>query len=75
MYNTKNHGNIKQVKTGDNLWLIVHGNSIAPRAGFLINKECPYNYAQVITECINRGWLEPVAYMRDDEYMWEELKE
>ena len=48
---------------------------LVPRAGFEIKKECPNTYAEVIRECINRGWLQPVAYMREDEYMWEELKE
>lgn len=74
MYNTKNNGNVKQIRAGDDLWHIKQGLYLMPRAGFEIKKECPNTYKEVIAECINRGWLEPVAYMRDDEYMWEELK-
>ena len=66
---------VKQIKTGDRLWHIKQGLYLVPRAGFEIKKECPNTYAEVIRECINRGWLQPVAYMREDEYMWEELKE
>ena len=28
----------------------------------------------IITECIDRGWIKPVAYMRDTEYTLELLK-
>lgn len=66
---------IKPIKQGDRLWQINDGLVIAPRAGFEIKKECPNTYKDVIAECINRGWLVPVAYMRDDEYMWETLRE
>lgn len=64
---------IKTVKQGDRLWHINDGLVMTPRAGFEIKKECPNTYKDVIAECVNRGWLQPVAFMRDDEYIWEEL--
>jgi hypothetical protein len=66
---------VKTIKQGDSLWYINNGLTIVPRAGFEINKECPYTYRDIIAECVNRGWLTPIAHMRDDEYMWESLKE
>jgi hypothetical protein len=75
MIYTVQKSRIKTIKQGDNLWHIKQGLYLVPRAGFEIKKECPNTYRDVITECINRGWLTPVAYMRDDEYMWEELKQ
>jgi hypothetical protein len=45
-----------------------------PRAGFEISSGCPGNYADIIRECINHGWLKPVAHMRDEELTWELLK-
>lgn len=66
---------IKTVKSDDRLWNITDGLMIAPRAGFEISQSCPREYRMILDECIARGWIKPVAYMRDDEYMWEELKE
>ena len=50
------------------------GITLVPRAGFVIANECPGEYRAVISECINHGWLMPVAYMPDDQYAWEKLK-
>lgn len=44
------------------------------RAGFVISSGCPYNYREIIQECVQQGWLKPVAYMRDSEYTWEMLQ-
>lgn len=45
-----------------------------PRAGFHISQRCPENYRDLILECINHGWLQPVAHMRDTEYTMELLR-
>lgn len=44
-----------------------------PRAGFEFALNCPYEYRRIIVDCIDRGWLKPVAYMRSEEYTWEKL--
>ena len=40
-----------------------------PRAGFEVNNHCPAQYKQVIAECLNNGWLKPVAYMHEREVL------
>ena len=50
------------------------GLTLVPRAGFEISSGCPVNYREIIQECINYGWLKPVAHMRDSEYTWEKLQ-
>jgi hypothetical protein len=65
---------VKSLKAGDPNWHIHNGLTITPRAGFEISNQCPREYRLILADCIDRGWLKPVAYMRDDEYMWEELK-
>ena len=50
------------------------GIRVVPRASFEISNHCPAQYKQVIAECINNGWLKPVAHMRDNEYTWELLQ-
>jgi hypothetical protein len=41
----------------------------SPRAGFELEDCCPREYRLVIAECLNRGWLKPVAYVSDKELM------
>lgn len=50
------------------------GIKIVPRASFEVSNHCPAQYKQVIAECINNGWLKPVAHMRDVEYTMELLR-
>lgn len=50
------------------------GITVVPRAGFEISSGCPYNYREIIQECISHGWLRPVAHMRDVEYTMELLR-
>ena len=64
---------IRTIKLGDDDWLLTNGLVCSPRAGFEINRECPENYKQVIQQCIEYGWLKPVAYMYDSELVWEKL--
>lgn len=66
---------IKTIKSDDRMFYIKGDITMTPRAGFEISKQCPREYGLILTECIDRGWLQPVAYMRDDEYAWESLKE
>ncbi len=66
---------IKTIKSDDRMFYIKGDITMTPRAGFEISKQCPREYGLILTECIDRGWVQPVAYMRDDEYAWESLKE
>ena len=50
------------------------GLTLIPRASFEINRECPREYKLIIAECINNGWIKPVAHMCDTEYTMELLK-
>lgn len=45
----------------------------SPRAGFHILSECPREYKLIISECIDRGWLQPVATVYDHELTWDRL--
>jgi hypothetical protein len=50
------------------------GIKIVPRASFEISNQCPREYRLIIADCINNGWLKPVAHMRDVEYTMELLR-
>jgi hypothetical protein len=54
--------NIVTIRQGDPRFLLTDGITMSPRAGFEINQLCPREYKLIISECINNGWLKPVAY-------------
>ena len=56
---------VKTIKQDHPGFHIVDGFMTTPRAGFEVNSHCPSQYKQVIAECINNGWLKPVAYMHE----------
>ena len=64
---------IKTLKPGDNNWFIDSDFTRTPRAGFEISVSCPRDYRMVLSECIDRGWIKPVAYMKETDYVWETL--
>ena len=65
---------IRTVRQRDDDFMITNGYTITPRAGFEISLHCPIYYREVIEQCVKNGWLKPVAYMKDTEYMWEQLQ-
>jgi hypothetical protein len=66
---------IKTIRKDDPNFMIINGIFMAPRAGFEISNDCPKQYKLMIVEAIKNGWLQPVAYMKESEYVWEQLGE
>ena len=66
---------IKTIRQSDPDFYIDNGIVMSPRAGIEISQRCPSNYASLIQECIGHGWLKPIAYMKESEYIWEKLGE
>jgi hypothetical protein len=64
---------IKIIRQGDPDWIIADGFMMAPRAGLEICGTCPYEYKLIITECMNKGWLRPIAYQHLHEDLIEKL--
>jgi hypothetical protein len=75
MFNvTKPRFKVKTLKSGDQDFTFSHdGFTLTPRAGFQISSGCPQNYREIISECIEYGWLKPIAHMKESEFVWEEL--
>ena len=68
-----NQSSLRTIKKGDPNFMLKDGFVITPRAGFDINQSCPKEYRMIILECINNGWLQPVATVKDTELFWEEF--
>ena len=66
---------LKTVKPGEVGFTLVDGLVVAQRAGFEINQQCPREYKLILQECINRGWLKPVAVVHDYELTWDSLRQ
>ena len=66
---------IKTIRKDDPDFMIDNGIVMAPRAGFEISNDCPRQYKLMIMEAIKNGWLQPIAYMKESEFVWEKLGE
>jgi len=65
---------IRTVRQGDPLWMLKDGYVVSPRAGFEISNDCPKEYRLIITDCIDRGWLKPVANVYGKELTMDALR-
>jgi hypothetical protein len=66
---------IRTIQQGDDNFIIQDNLTLSSRAGFEIDQRCPREHLLVIQECIQYGWLRPVAYVKDSELMWETLQQ
>jgi hypothetical protein len=59
----------------DDGFMIVDGMNLVPRAGIFVSNRCPWNYKEIIEDCVNRGWLQPIAHVKESELAWHKLGE
>lgn len=65
----------KKVTPGDPLFRMNDGLMMCNRAGFEFSTMCPTNLVIQVQDAIAKGLIKPVAYLREEEYVWESLKE
>ncbi len=65
----------RTIRSNDPNFNLVDGMLVIPRAGFEVVKECPREYKLIIQDCIERGWLKPVASVYDHELIFDVLKD
>ena len=66
--------NIRTIRHGDAKFMLQDGLVICPRAGFEINEKCPREYKLIVAECINNGWIKPVAHVYGKELTMDALR-
>ena len=66
--------NIRTIRHGDAKFMLQDGLVICPRAGFEITDKCPREYKMIISECINNGWIKPVAHVYGKELTMDALR-
>ena len=71
---TVSESNIRTIRPGDQKFLITDSLTVCQRASLEISKECPREYRLIIAECINNGWLKPVAHVYGKELTMDALR-
>lgn len=66
---TSHTSRIRCIRKEDPNFMIPNGIMLSPRAGFELNINMPKEYKMIIQECLSNGWLKPIAYMTEKEYM------
>lgn len=66
---------IRALKVDNPFFTIVNGMVVAPRASIEISKNCPDSYISIVMACIDNGWIRPVAYVTEEEYMIMQLSQ
>ena len=63
----------KKIKQGEADFLMSDGIKIIPRACLEISEDCSPYMKNIISEASQRGWLKSIAYVKETDFMWEEL--
>jgi len=71
---TAYQSNIRTIRQGDPKFTLKDKFVTCPRAGFEISQRCPENYRSLIQECIQHGWLKPVAHVYGKELTMDALR-
>jgi hypothetical protein len=66
---------IKTIRPNEPNFIINDGIIVASRAGFEIDKYCPYEYKLIISECIDRGWIKPIANVYEKQLTMDILRD
>lgn len=67
---TSHKNTVRMIKQDNPLFYLNDGIVNTPRAGFEINQHCPKEYRMIISECINNGWIKPVANVTERELLF-----
>ena len=66
---------VLEIKQGDKGFKFTSGLVEYPRAAISVSNDCPARVRLELQQYVSNGWITPVAYVREDEYVWEKLKE
>ncbi len=71
-----NYNNKTVRVTSDDAEFTIHNDLIVShRAAISINDNCPRHIAAQIVQALQEKWIEPVAYMKDCEYLVAKLSQ
>ena len=59
---------------GDMDFMMTDGIRLVPRATIEISSMCPSSLMIQLQDAVAKGYIKPVAYAREESYIWEQLK-
>lgn len=60
---------LKSIRPGDKMYKIHNGFMTCDRASIEISPKCPSQYANIIAQCYQNGWINAVAHVTEKEYV------
>jgi hypothetical protein len=66
--------NIRTIRQGNSKFTLTDKFVTCPRAGFEISEKCPREYKLIVAECINNGWLKPIAHVYGKELTMDAMR-
>lgn len=61
---------IVTLRPDDNKFWIQDRFTVTGRASIELSKDCPMKYKMIIAECINHGWIKPIANISELELIF-----
>jgi hypothetical protein len=65
---------VLEIKLGDDKFKFSSDMVEYPRAAISVSKNCPDEVIEKIGLWLNKGYIFPVAYVKESDYIWEQLK-
>jgi len=66
---------LRRLTAKDEDFCIVSGFAYYPRAAITIESSCPADVQKIVQLAISKGWISTEAWIKDSEYMWEQLQQ
>ena len=66
---------IKTIRQSDPDFMLNNGIQIVPRSAIEFSELCPTSLILQVQNAIGKGWIKPLAYIKESEYTWEKLGE
>jgi hypothetical protein len=63
----------RRIYRGQGGFHMIDGVKLVPRAEIVVIKECPTNMVDMLNYAIAKGYIQPVANVRDEELVWDKL--
>jgi hypothetical protein len=70
-----NNEKVLEIKQGDKGFKFFSGMVEYPRAAISVSKNCPDEVLEKMGLWARKGYIFPVAYIKESEYVWGKLKE
>ena len=72
---TISENRIKEIRSNDPHFVMYDGIKLVPRAAIEISRSCPREYQLILADCIDRGWVKSVSYVKTKELFWEVIEQ